>query len=143
MAARSTWEYYFPFAGSPAPFISSISQGTAIQSLARAGDKLKDPNITAAATAGSKAFRRRRADRPEDQPRRRAALPRATPATAALIIFNMFAQALDGLHDYAEITGDASAQVALRAGLDAARVELPQSDTGAWSYYELGGASRT
>jgi hypothetical protein len=133
-----TWEYYFPFSGSPAPFISSISQGTAIQSLARVGYKLKDPNITSAATAGSKAF--------------------GVPAPTGLkisrdgglhflgysgnrneIIFNMFAQALDGLHDYAEIVNDADARSLYEQGLVAARVELPKSDTGAWSNYELGG----
>ncbi|MBJ7355059.1 MAG: hypothetical protein JHC98_09555 [Thermoleophilaceae bacterium] len=133
-----TWEYYFPFSGSPAPFISSISQGTAIQALARSGNKLKDQNITNAATAGARAF------------------GVAAPAGLKInrdgglhflgysgnpreIIFNMFAQALDGLHDYAKIVGDADAQALYERGLVAARVELPQSDTGAWSNYELGG----
>jgi hypothetical protein len=137
-AGALTWEYYFPFSGSPAPFISSISQGTAIQALARSGKALKDQNITNAATAGARAF--------------------GIPAPTGLklnrdgglhfigysgnrreIIFNMFAQALDGLHDYAEIVGDADAQSLYEQGLVAARVELPQADTGAWSDYELGG----
>jgi hypothetical protein len=134
-----TWEYYFPFSGSPAPFISSISQGTAIQSLARSGNALKDANITAAATEGSKAFN--------------VSVPTGLklPRDGGLhflgysgnrneIIFNMFAQALDGLHDYATITDDASAKSLYEQGLIAARVELPKSDTGAWSLYELGGA---
>jgi hypothetical protein len=133
-----TWEYYFPFSGSPAVFISSISQGTAIQALARSGNALKDPNITAAATQGAKAF------------------GVAAPTGLKLardgglhfigysgnrkeIIFNMFAQALDGLHDYSVITDDVEAKSLYEQGLVAARVELPQSDTGAWSLYELGG----
>jgi hypothetical protein len=51
----------------------------------------------------------------------------------------MFAQALDGLHDYSAITDDVEAKSLYEQGLVAARVELPQSDTGAWSLYELGG----
>lgn len=134
-----TWEYYFPFSGSSAPFISSISQGTAIQSLARSGNMLKDPNITSAATAGSRAFD--------------VAAPTGLKVnrngglhflgysgSPRLYIFNIFAQSLDGLHDYAEITGDGQARAIYERGLVAARVELPQSDTGAWSLYSLGGA---
>jgi hypothetical protein len=134
-----TWEYYFPFSGSAAPFISSISQGTAIQALARAGAALNDPAITAAARSGAKAFG--------------VAAPTGLmtardggvhflgySGNSRAIIFNMFAQALVGLHDYVAITGDAGAAELYDRGLVAARVELPQSDTGAWSLYELGGA---
>lgn len=134
-----TWEYYFPFSGSPAPFISSISQGTAIQALARSGNALKDQNITNVATAGARAFG--------------IAAPTGLKinrdgglhflgysGNRREIIFNMFAQALDGLHDYSEITDDAQARSLYEQGLIAARVELPQSDTGAWSFYELGGS---
>jgi hypothetical protein len=133
-----TWEYYFPFSGSPAVFISSISQGTAIQALARSGNALKDQNITNAATQGSRAFD--------------VSAPTGLKVNMdggyhflgysgnrREIIFNMFAQALDGLHDYAKIVGDSSAQAVYEKGLIAARVELPKSDTGAWSYYELNG----
>jgi hypothetical protein len=133
-----TWEYYFPFAGSAAPFISSISQGTAIQALARVGYKLKDPSITGNATAGARAFG--------------IAAPTGLKVsrdgglhflgysgTPGAIIFNMFAQGLDGLHDYEEIVGDPAARSLYEQGLIAARVELPQSDTGAWSNYQLNG----
>lgn len=133
-----TWEYYFPFSGSKAPFISSISQGTAVQALARSGNALKDPNITAMATQASRSFD--------------VKAPTGLKVemdgglhflgysgNRRLIIFNMFAQALDGLHDYAKITGDTAAQALFEQGLVAARVELPQADTGAWSYYSLVG----
>ncbi|MGH2958428.1 MAG: D-glucuronyl C5-epimerase family protein [Solirubrobacterales bacterium] len=133
-----TWEYYFPFAGSPAPFISSISQGTAIQALARAGKKLKNQDTINAATAGARAFG--------------VAAPTGLKISRdgglhflgysgnrSAIIFNMFAQGLDGLHDYEEIVGDPAAKSLYEQGLVAARVELPQSDTGAWSNYQLGG----
>jgi hypothetical protein len=134
-----TWEYYFPFSGSPAPFISSISQGTAIQALARSGDALNDPGITAIATRAAKAFN---VSAPTGLKISRDGGLHflGYSGNRREIIFNMFAQALDGLHDYAKITGDPNAQSLFERGLVAARVELPRSDTGAWSYYELGGA---
>lgn len=134
-----TWEYYFPFSGSPAPFISSISQGTAIQSLARAGDALGDAEITAAAAKGAKAFN---VSAPTGLKISRDGGLHflGYSGNRNEIIFNMFTQALDGLHDYAKITGDSAAMALFQRGLIAARVELPKSDTGAWSYYELGGA---
>jgi hypothetical protein len=134
-----TWEYYFPFAGSKAPFISSISQGTAIQSLARSGAALADPAISEAAARGAKAFS--------------LAAPTGLrisrdggdhflgySGNRRAIVFNMFAQALSGLHDYAKITGDEEAQAQFERGLTAARAELPRSDTGAWSLYKEDGA---
>jgi hypothetical protein len=134
-----TWEYYFPFSGSAAPFISSISQGTAIQSLARAGEALADPTITAAATRGALAFAR---EAPGGLLVRRDGGNHylGYSGNRREIIFNMFAQSLVGLGDFARITADASGQELLEQGLTAARVELPKSDTGAWSLYELGGA---
>ncbi len=134
-----TWEYYFPFSGSTAPFISSISQGTAIQSLARSGNALNDPAITAAAAKGAKAFN---VSAPTGLKISRDGGLHflGYSGNRSAIIFNMFAQGLDGLHDYAKITGDDGAMALFERGLIAARVELPKSDTGAWSYYELGGA---
>ncbi|MBK5231298.1 MAG: hypothetical protein JJE27_09025, partial [Thermoleophilia bacterium] len=134
-----TWEYYFPFSGSRAPFISSISQGTAIQALARAGNALQDPTITDAA--------------------RQAVLAFDTPAPVGLkvvrdvgnhylgysgnprlMILNMFLQSLDGLHDYSLITDDAKAWDLYREGLKGARRDTADSDTGAWSLYSVGGS---
>lgn len=133
------WEYYFPYAGSKAPFISSISQGTAIQALARSSYALSDSEIMAGAKSGSKAFA--------------AAAPTGLrisrdggnhylgySGTRRAIIFNMFVQALNGLHDYAEIADDADARELYLKGLTAAEAELPRSDTGAWSLYQQGGS---
>lgn len=132
------WEYYFPFSGSDAPFISSISQGTAIQALARAGNALNDAQITAAGRQGVLAF---------DNP-----APVGLKVTrdignhylgysgnSRLMVLNMFLQALDGLHDFSIITDDAKAWDLYREGLKAARRETVDSDTGAWSLYNLGG----
>lgn len=129
-----TWEYYFPFSGSSAPYISSISQGTAIQSLARAGQALVDPTISDAAARAVRAFGVRaptglRIDRDGGYHYL------GYSGNRKLVIFNMFAQALNGLYTYVSITNDPVGRSLLEQGLAAARVELPKSDTGAWSLY--------
>ncbi len=133
-----TWEYYFKFSGSRAPFISSISQGTAIQALARAGRAVEDERIFAAAKQAVNSFEVRvpvglKVSREYGyhfigySGNRRA------------LILNMFLQSLDGLHDYSVITGDEGAWTLYREGLKAARRETVLSDTGAWSLYSVGG----
>ena len=133
-----TWEYYFPFSGSRGPFISSISQGTAIQALARAGYALKDGTITAAARQAMLAF-----DTPAPVglkiQRDDGNHYLGYSGNRRLIILNMFLQSLDGLHDYSVITGDQQAWDLYSQGLIAARRETVASDTGAWSLYSLGG----
>lgn len=133
-----TWEYYFPFAGSKAPFISSISQGTAVQALARSGRAVEDARLFDAAKQAIKSFE--------------VSAPVGLKITREYgfhylgysgnrrtLILNMFLQSLDGLHDYSEITGDENAWNLYREGLKAARRETQLSDTGAWSLYSVGG----
>lgn len=132
-----TWEYYFPFAGSKAPFISSISQGTAVQALARAGNALKDPAITA---AGSKAVKSFQVNAPVGL---RVAREEGNhyigySGNRRMLILNMFLQSLDGLHDFSKITDDPVAWELYREGLKAARRDTAASDTGAWSLYAVG-----
>jgi hypothetical protein len=43
-----------------------------------------------------------------------------------------------GLHDLAELTGDARTQALYAAGESEARMAVPRYDTGAWSLYSLG-----
>ncbi len=134
-----TWEYYFPFAGSSAPFISSISQGTAIQSLARSSKAANDPAIMTAATMASRAFDVR-APVGLKVPRDGGYHYIGYSGNRSLIIFNMFAQALDGLHDYSDLANDDNGRRLFEEGLKAARVEMPKSNTGSWSLYSLRGA---
>lgn len=137
------WEYYFPFSGSSAPFISSISQGTAIQALARAGNALNDPAIKAGARRGMLAFG---IDAPVGLRIQRDVGNHyiGYSGNRKLQILNMFLQSLDGLHDYAIITGDEEpdqrAWNLYREGLKGARRDTTDSDTGAWSLYSLRGA---
>lgn len=134
-----TWEYYFPFSGSKAPFISSISQGTAVQALARSGRAVEDARLFEAAKQATLSF--------EVSAPVGLKISRdygfhylGYSGNRRSLILNMFLQSLDGLHDYSEITGDENAWGLYREGLKAARRETELSDTGAWSLYSVGGA---
>jgi hypothetical protein len=133
-----TWEYYFDYEGSPAPWISAISQGAAIQSLARVAYRMHNKSMMRSAKRGLKAF--------------------ATPAPLGLkverdggyhylgysgntdlIILNMFLSSLHGIHDYAQNSDDKNGRRLFQKGVDAALVEAPKFDTGSWSKYSLSG----
>ena len=57
-----------------------------------------------------------------------------------LRVGNAFLEALIGLWDYAEVSGDRGARALFVRGDRQAKWELPRYDTGAWSRYSLGGA---
>jgi hypothetical protein len=134
---RGGWpafEYYFKFGGGKPPWTSSISQGTAVQALARAGQLLADPNLTALAQQGLAAF---------EQPAP-AGVRLDTPSGPFYLIYsfapkqlviNAHLQALVGLYDVAQITGDPRALSLFQQGDAEAQAVLPTYDTGAWSMY--------
>jgi hypothetical protein len=133
------WEYYFAFGGGRPPWISGLSQGTMMQALTRGTQVLGDPRYLALARRAAGAFRTR------------APVGVRVPAGAGdhfliysfnprLRVLNAFLQALVGLHDYAEASGDAAARRSFAAGERRARQEVPLADTGAWSRYSAGGA---
>jgi hypothetical protein len=137
-AGGIAWEYLFAFGGGLAPWTSSLSQGTALQALARAGVKTgRAAEVFRATRKGLAIFRR------------------ATPSgvrvkvpggvhyaqysfAPSLRIINGFVQSLVGLHDYAELTGNQRAQKLFEAGNAEAQREVPTYDTGAWSLYSRG-----
>src|SRR4051812_8968701 len=136
-ADRGGWpafEYYFKFGGGKPPWTSSISQGTAIQALARAGQLLADPNLTALAQQGFAAF--------EQAPP--AGVRLDTPSGPFYLIYsfapdelviNAHLQAVVGLFDVAQLTGDPRALGLFQQGDAEAQAVLPSYDTGAWSMY--------
>lgn len=133
-----TWEYYFNFSGSKAPWISSISQGTAMQSLARIAYRMHNRSIMRAARLASISFRQ--------SPTRGLRVKRdggyhylGYSGAPNLIILNMFLQSLNGLRTYYVLANDAKARRTFRLGLAAAITEAPMFDTGSWSLYSLGG----
>jgi hypothetical protein len=138
----TTWEYFFDFEGGVPPWTSGMSQGTGVQALSRAYNLTGVTRYRDVATAALAAF--------ETPPPVGIAQP-ATNGThylmysyaPSLLIFNGFLQALVGLDDYRDYTGDARGTTLFRAGHYHARWLVPQSDTGSWSRYSLGGPEST
>ncbi|HEV3283434.1 MAG TPA: D-glucuronyl C5-epimerase family protein, partial [Solirubrobacteraceae bacterium] len=134
------WEYMFQFDGGRPAWTSGLSQGTAIQVLARAWSRFKDPAYLAAARQALGIFR-------------------ASPPLGVRVgthagshyaeytfapgdrILNGFIQALVGLYDYASLTGDPLGLALFEAGDSEARQEVPRYDTGGWSLYDQFGES--
>jgi D-glucuronyl C5-epimerase C-terminus len=129
------FEYYFKFGGGKPPWTSSISQGTAIQALARAGQLLADPNLTGFAQQALGAF--------EQPPPAGVRLNTPTGPfyliysfAPKLLVINAHLQALVGLYDAAQIIGDPRALTLFQEGDSEAQAVLPSYDTGAWSMYD-------
>ena len=132
------WEYYFNFGGGVPPWTSGMAQATAIQALARAGQRLGDAVYIEAARGALKLFS--------------LAPPVGVRVTTPIgaryllysfapsqIVINASVQTLVALHDYAEITHSSAAARLYRAGDRQARLDVRAGDTGAWSLYQLGG----
>lgn len=132
------WEYYFAFGGGTPPWTSGMAQATGIQALARAGQLLGDPLYLKTAGRALKLF----------------SLPAPVgvrvpaPAGARYLLYsfdrgqlvvNAEIQTLVALHDYATLTGSATARALFDAGDRQARRDVVADDTGAWSLYQLGG----
>jgi D-glucuronyl C5-epimerase-like protein len=139
-AGGIAWEYMFKFDGGPPPWTSGLSQGTALQVLARAWSRFKEPADLAAAQQALGIFKT-----PPPQ-----GVRVATPAGAMYAeytyapgdkILNGFIQALVGLYDYTAITKDPLGLALFEAGDAQARAMVPLYDTGAWSLYDQFGES--
>lgn len=134
-------EYYFPFAGGGPGWVSGMAQATGLQSLGRLWKATGDQRYLEATRAMVEIMRDappngvRVADHGEGS---HFVLYSQAPG---LFVGNGFAQALVGLWDYVEITGEG--RDVLDAGLARARDTLRHFDTGAWSrYYVRAGTSR-
>jgi hypothetical protein len=130
------WEYFFNFGGGAPPWSSSISQGTAVQSIGRAGKLLNDPALTDVATRALGLFEQPpplgvRDDTPD------GAFYVIYTFAPKLLVLNAHLQAVIGLYDFAQLTGDPRAQALYAAGESEARVAVPRYDTGKWSLYSL------
>jgi hypothetical protein len=129
------WEYYFNFGGGSPPWTSSISQGTAVQVLGRAGQLLADPALTYAGALALAAFEQPAPNgvRVETPDGPFYAIYSFAPG---LRVINAHLQALVGLYDFAQITGDGRALGLFQQGDATARAVLPAYDTGFWSMYD-------
>jgi hypothetical protein len=144
-AGGVAWEYEFSFGGGAPPWVSSLAQGTGLQALARAAVKLgRQADVLPVARRGLAIF----ATAPPEGVRVAAKPGWAGPHylqysyAPGLYILNGFTQSIVGLHDYAEITGDATALALYDAGQRELAREVPEYDTGAWSLYSTGTAAR-
>jgi hypothetical protein len=139
-AGGIAWEYMFDFDGGSPPWASGLTQGTAIQVLARAWSRLKEPAYLTAAQQALGLFRT-----PPPQ-----GVRVSTPVGAMYAeytyaptdrILNGFIQSLVGLYDYTAITKDPLGQSLFEAGDAEARAIVPSYDTGFWSLYDQFGES--
>jgi hypothetical protein len=135
----TAWEYWFTFSGGSPPWISGLTEGTAIQALARGYQLFHDRRYLLAARDALGAFRT------GPSLGVRAGAPGGVryleySFAPGLYIMNGFLQAVIGLPDYAQIAKSPLAMRLYREGERVARRDLPRTDTGAWSLYSLGGA---
>jgi hypothetical protein len=129
------WEYYFRFGGGAPPWTSSISQGTALQALARAGQRLRDTSLWDLGRRALEAFQVAPPDGVRDNTPNGAFYLIYSYAPNQLVI-NAHLQALIGLFDFAKIAGDGTAQTLFQQGDAEAQAVLPRYDTGHWSLYD-------
>src|SRR6201989_3354430 len=134
------WEYLFPIFGGRPPWISALSQATAVQALTRAAGRLGRPDLlnTAGAAAGAFAF--------APPTGVRIALGRGAVWFALysfaprLRVLNAHLDAVQALYDLAKASGDVHTIAAYNAGLLAAHRRIRGFDTGVWSKYANPGA---
>lgn len=134
-AGGIAWEYMFQFDGGLPPWTSGLSQGTAIQVLARAWSRTHEPQYLTAAQQALGIFKTGPS----------AGVRVGTPAGAHYLeytyapserILNGFIQSLVGLYEYTKLTGDPLGAQLFEAGDAEARTEVPRYDTGGWSKYD-------
>ncbi|HSD80499.1 MAG TPA: D-glucuronyl C5-epimerase family protein, partial [Solirubrobacteraceae bacterium] len=137
-AGGIAFEYQFRFGGGLPPWASGMAQATAVQALSRAASRLKAPAYFDAARAALGIFR---TDPPDG-----VRIPTAAGAhyliysfAPGLRVLNAVTQTLNGLHDFAVLSGDPEGRALFDAGDAELRATLAGWDTGAWSLYSLGG----
>jgi hypothetical protein len=138
-AGGLTWEYYFNFDGGAPPWTSAMSQGTALQALANGYRATGNSSYLAIAQRALPLFRTRPPAGVAAKTRRGIRFVQYSfdPPRRDEVI-NAFLQALIGLNDYANISGNAVAEHLFQAGNAEAEHEVPDFDTGRWSLYQPG-----
>ena len=140
-AGGLAWEYYFDYRAGKAPWVSGLAQGTALQALSRAAQRLRRQGrrVPVHRAARLAIFERAAAGGRARARPARASTTRSTPSSPGLRILNGFIQSLDRAlrlrphrrrrprHARCSPTGEARA-----------REEVPTYDTGAWSLYSRG-----
>ncbi len=128
------WEYYFPYGGGRAPWVSGMAQAVAAQAFSRAAALVSDESTTFSHEAAV-AF---------------ATVPRLTTKVAAglwirlysfssMAVLNAQLQSVVSLETYAKASGDSEAATLASQMEQAAAASVSRFDTGYWTYYSLGG----
>jgi hypothetical protein len=139
-AGGIAWEYMFHFDGGSPPWTSGLSQGTALQVLARAWSRFKEPAYLTAAQQALGIFQTAPSQGVRVKTPAGAEYAEYTYAPGDRIL-NGFIQADVGLYDYTSITHDPLGLRLFEEGDAQARAEVPHYDTGAWSMYDQYGES--
>jgi hypothetical protein len=139
-AGGIAWEYMFDFDGGVPPWTSGLSQGTALQVLARAWSRFKEPADLSAAQQALGIFQTAPPQGVRVKTPVGAIYAEYTYAPSDRIL-NGFIQSLVGLYDYTSITKDPLGLALFEAGDAEARAIVPLYDTGAWSMYDQFGES--
>jgi hypothetical protein len=139
-AGGIAWEYMFRFDGGAPPWTSGLSQGTALQVLARAWQRFKEPAYLTAAQQALGIFQTAPPQGVRVRTSAGAMYAEYTYAPNDRIL-NGFIQSLVGLYDYTSITKDPLGLALFEAGDAEARAIVPLYDTGAWSLYDQFGES--
>jgi len=128
------WEYYFPYGGGRAPWVSGMAQAVAAQAFSRAAALVTDASTTFSHNADL-AF---------------ATVPRLTTKVAAgpwirlysfssMAVLNAQLQSVLSLETYAKASDDSAAATLASQLEQAAAASVSRFDTGYWTYYSLGG----
>jgi hypothetical protein len=139
-AGGIAWEYLFQFDGGQPPWTSGLSQGTALQVLARAWSRFKEPADLAAAQQALGVFETSPPEGVRVHTPVGSLYAEYTYAPSDRIL-NGFIQSLVGLYDFTSITKDPLGLQMFEAGDAEARAEVPLYDTGGWSLYDQYGES--
>ncbi len=134
-AGGIAWEYMFQFDGGKPPWTSGLSQGTALQVLARSWSRFKEPALLTAAQQALGIFQTAPSSGVQVKTPAGSEYAEYTYAPSDRIL-NGFIQAVVGIYDYTQITQDPLGQKLFEAGDAEARAETPHYDTGAWSMYD-------
>jgi hypothetical protein len=136
------WEYYFAYGTGYPPWVSGMTQATAVQALSRGYRALGQTRWKRAAERALGAF--------EQAPPRGVAVNANGGKHYLLysfapghLVFNGGLQAVIGLRDAGALLHSSRATKLFRAGDRAARREVGAFDTGAWSLYSAQGAEST
>jgi hypothetical protein len=129
------WEYLFPIFGGRPPWISALSQATAVQALTRGAAKLGRPDLLPVAGAAAAAFRARPPAGVRVLLGRGMAWYVLYSFAPRQRVLNAHLDALAALFDYGTASNEPAARAAYAAGLLAAHRRIHTFDTGVWSKY--------